>query len=127
MKLHYPWGQPPAGVDVLWRCEAKRYSYVIDADRDEYGITHPRLELVWLRVTKRTAKGAHVACLLNQNGDTFVRLWANKAFARNTVDEAVKDFIARRKRQIRILEGQLNRAKVELALTEPHPLRAPLP
>lgn len=110
MKLHFPWGTADPEEDVLWRCEAKRYSYVIDADRDEYGVTDPRLELRWLRVYKRTPKGAWLA-------DRLVILSHNKAYARNTVDEAVKDFIARRKRQIAILEGQLQRARRDLNLT----------
>lgn len=118
MKLHFPYGQPPAGVDVLWRCEAKRYSYVIDAEAEEYGISDPRLELRYHDVVKRTERGAYIRAQHYTHPPLLlVRLWANKAFARNTVDEAVKDFIARRKRQIAILEGQLNRAKVELALT----------
>ncbi len=120
MKLHFPWGQPPEGVDVLWRCEAKSYSYVVDAEREEYGVTDPRLELRWLIVLRRTARGAYIAPQDYTQPDTgvLVRLWASKAFARETVDEAVKDFAARRKRQVAILEGQLSRARHELALTE---------
>ena len=118
MKLHFPFGQPPEGVDVLWRCEAKRYSYIIDADRGEYGVTDPRLELRWLKVTKRTPKGAYIHLMdCRTGGDQLVILSRNKAFARNTVDEAVRDFTARRKRQIAILEGQLQRAQRELNLT----------
>ncbi|AEI71029.1 hypothetical protein [EBPR siphovirus 2] len=118
MKLHFPCGQPPEGQDVLWRCEAKRYSYVVDADREEYGVTDPRLELRWFRVAKRTPKGAHVAYATTEAGGTYVGLSRNKAFARNTIDEAVRDFKERRKRQIAILKGQLSRARYELALTE---------
>lgn len=117
MKLHFPYGPPPEGADVLWRCEAKCYSYVIDADREEYGVTHPRLKLRWFEVERRTPKGAYIKSSMGVH-DQLVSLWANKAFARNTVDEAVKDFIARRKHQIRILERQLARAQAELALTK---------
>lgn len=127
MKLHFPWGQPPQGVDVLWRCEAKRYSIVIDADRDEYGVSDPRLELRFYPVIKRTPKGAYINRYAfsfsppEKEGGELVILSHNKAYARNTVDEAVKDFIARRKRQIAILEGQLQRAQRELNLTIDNP------
>ena len=91
MKLHYPFGQPPEGVDVLWRCETKRYSHLAD----------PRLELYW-----------HIRNPLDASYTDDCQL---------TVDEAVKDFIARRKRQIAILESQLQRAQRELNLTVDNP------
>ena len=118
MKLHYPWGQPPEGTDVLWRCEAKRYSYVIDADREEYGVTEPRLEAFWFKVTERTPKGAYI---LGSDRSNLIILSRNKAYARNTVDEAIRDFTARRRRQIAILKSQLQKAKQELALTSDKP------
>ena len=37
--LHYTFGQPPPDTDVLWRCEARRYSYVIDAEADVIVVT----------------------------------------------------------------------------------------
>jgi hypothetical protein len=119
MKLHYPFGQPPEGVDVLWRCEAKRYAS-FDEDGDVTYISDPKLEVRWYKVNRRTPKGAwingHWAGEIWSKGE-LVTLSRNKAFARNTVDEAVKDFIARRKRQIAILQGQLQRAERELNLT----------
>jgi hypothetical protein len=111
-KVHYPFGQPPEGMDVLWRCEAKRYSYVIDADREEYGVTNPQLELTWWSVSRRTPKGAWLH-------DKFIRLTAFKRWACNTPQEAVDCFIARKKRQIAILSNQLQRAEGDLALTAP--------
>ncbi len=119
MKLHYPFGHPHEGADVLWRCEAKRYSHIIDIDREEYSVTEPRLELTYYYVNSRTEKGAWIREDLSWA--RFINLSHNKAFARNTVDEAVKDFIARRKRQIAILEGQLQRAQRELNLTVENP------
>jgi hypothetical protein len=111
MKIHYPAGRPPAGTDVLWRCEAKRYSYAIDADGDEYGVTDPRLEMWWHRVTKRTAKGAWTC-------SRFVLLTAHKRWARSTEQEALESFQARKKKQIKILTAQLRRAEAELALLD---------
>jgi hypothetical protein len=123
VKLHFPYGQPGENQDVLWRCEAKRYSVVIDPDAEIYGVSDPRLELHYYGVIRRTEKGAYIhgpghLTRHQASSEHLVRLWANKAYARNTVDEAVKDFAARRKRQIQILERQLSRAQEELALTE---------
>lgn len=109
--MHYTFGKPPANTDVLWRCTAERYSYVVDYEADIYAITDPRLEMRWYKVEKRTPKGAWLS-------DRFVLLTANKRYACNTEEEAIESFIARRKRQIQILEGQLRKAKADLALTE---------
>lgn len=122
MKLHFPYGQPGENQDVLWRCEARRYSVVIDPDVDLYGVSDPRLELHYYDVIRRTPKGAYIhgpsSLTWNQSSSEYlVILSRNKAYARNTVDEAVRDFVERRKRQIRILEGQLQLAQEELALT----------
>lgn len=112
MKVLYRFGKPPEGVDVVWRCEAKSYSYVIDADREEYGTTAPRLEMYWHRPERRTPKGAII-------DGAFTLLSAKRSRWRNTPEEAFASFIARRKRQIEILEKQLSRARFELALTDP--------
>jgi hypothetical protein len=109
VKLHYPFGSPPEGVDVLWRCEAKRYSVVIDPEAERYGVTDPRLEVTWWRVDRRTPKGAWAA-------GRFVLLSAYRKWACNTEEEAIASFIARKRKQIRILSSQLKRAEAELAL-----------
>jgi len=116
VKLHYPFGKPPEGLDVLWRCEAKRYSYVIDPDADRYGVTDPQLELCWYAVARRTARGAWLV------GGEFQRLTAFKKRYSETEEDAVNDFKARKRKQIDIVTRQLQRAQEELALTEPHPL-----
>lgn len=111
---YFPFGQPPEDMDVLWRCDAKSYSYIIDADREEYGSTAPRIELTWHRVERRTPKGAY----LNYTDERFVPLWArNRRFA-NTPAEALADFIGRRKRQHYILNRQLRRCDYELELAQ---------
>ncbi|BBB99702.1 hypothetical protein [Bradyrhizobium elkanii] len=113
MKLHHPHGPVPEGVDVLWRCEAKSYSYVIDADREEYGVTAPRLEMRWYHVDRRTPKGAYCC-------GEFVRLTAYKKRFAETEADALRDFKARKNKQIQILSRQLVRAERELALTKPN-------
>lgn len=111
VEIHFPFGRPPEGADVLWRCEVNRYSYVIDADRDEYGTTDPRVELRWYYVERRTPKGAWLA-------GQFVLLSHRKRFAAPTAEEALADFAGRRERQIYILEKNLRKAQSELAMVQ---------
>jgi hypothetical protein len=108
--LHYPFGPTPPDTDVLFRCEAKRYSVCIDPDADQYGVTDPRLEMTWWRVEKRTPKGAWVC-------GRFVLLSATKRWACETEEEALASFIARKRKQIRILSHNLSRAQADLALS----------
>jgi hypothetical protein len=110
-KLKYPFGRPPEGTDVLWRVDGKRYSVVIDADREEYGSTPLQVEMRWYHVTKRTPCGAWL-------GSRFVRLNARKQFASNTEKEALESYIARKKRQIGILSAQLREAERGLKIAE---------
>lgn len=117
---HFPFGQPPAGVDVLWTCDAKSYAYIVDAEREEWGSTAPRIELTWAEVDRRTPKGAYLKGAYRDDfaERTFVPLWArNRRFA-NTPAEALADFIGRRKRQHYILNRQLRRCDYELELAQ---------
>jgi SRSO17 transposase len=113
MKKQYSFGQPPKGMDVLWRCEAKRYSICLDPEAERYGSSAPQLEVTWWKVDKRTSKGAWVC-------GKFVLLTARKQWASNTEQEAIASFIARKNRQISILTAQLVAAKADLALTQEH-------
>ena len=110
--LHRPFGPTPPDTDVLFRCEARRYSVCIDPDLDLYSVTDPRLEMTWWRVDKRTPKGAWV-------GGRFILLTATKRWACETEEEALASFIARKRKQIRILSHNLKKAEAELALAEP--------
>lgn len=109
--LTYPWGQPPADTDVLWRCEPKQYSYVIDAEREEYGVTTPRLEMTWHHVTKRTPCGAWI-------GGRWINLKAAKQWASNTEKEALDGLYHRNKRLRRILTARLDAANFVHGLVE---------
>ncbi len=112
VKLYYSFGQPPAGIDVLWRCEARRYSYTADADaeREVFGTTNPRLEMQWWSVKHRTPKGARL------NIGTFVNLTATKRWACNTQAEALESFMARKRKQISILSHRIVEAEKDLEL-----------
>lgn len=106
--LEYPFGHPDPGQDVLWRCEVTRYSVVIDADAERFGVSRPHPEMQWFRVVKRTRCGARLEC------GRFVRLTAHKRWACQTQQEAIESFVARKNAQIRILSAKLERAKEDL-------------
>lgn len=114
-EIQYPFGPPPDGEDIMWRCEAKSYSVVLDYETERYGSSDPVLEMLWFRVTRRTPSGARL-----DNG-RFVytdKRITRREWASNTPAEALESFRARRRRQIGILSHQLRRAEMELALTE---------
>lgn len=111
-------GRLPRG-EYLFRVEAVSYSYTVDADREEYGTTDPRLEVFALEVLRWTEQGA----TLRETTGARNR-WVNlqpgaKQYASRTVAEAVEQFASRRRAQIYILQRQLRRAERELALTQP--------
>ncbi|UPT95468.1 hypothetical protein J4G48_0040655 [Bradyrhizobium barranii subsp. apii] len=110
--VHYPRGAAPASTPVLWRCEAKRYSVCVDPDRDVYGTTPPKLEMWWWEIDRVTPKGAWVC-------GRFVLLSATKRWACPTEEEALESFMARKRKQIRILSHRLKEAEVDLALAYP--------
>lgn len=105
--------------DYLFRVEAVSYSYTVDADREEYGSTEPRLEVFALEVLRWTEQGA---TLREMSGAR--NRWVNlqpgaKQYASRTVAEAVEQFASRRRAQIYILQRQLRRAEEDLRLTQP--------
>lgn len=99
--------------DVLYRAEARRYSYTIDADADRYGVTAPELKIYRYPVLRRTPKGAWIDV---GSEPRFILLTANKRWACETEEEARESFAARRKRQIAILNAQLRQAHEDLRL-----------
>lgn len=114
-RLSYPIGEPPEGVDVLWRVDAKSYSYVVDPEQEIYGVTAPRLEMTWWKVARWTRCGARL------EWGKFVILddkISRRRWACRTQAEALASYIARRERQISLLKGQLRYAEQELALAK---------
>lgn len=102
-RISYPIGKPKEGLDVLWRCQVRHYSVIIDAEAERYG-SKLELELIWFEVLGRTAKG----CYINEGlGRRFMRLDAVKRHAWETEELAIESLIARKKKQKAILNGQL--------------------
>ena len=110
-EVQFPWSPPSDSVEVLWRCEARTYSYVTDADTDTYGSTEPVLEMHWHIVKRWTRTGARL-----ENGKlVFLHKGVtNRQWASRTPAEALASFIERRKRQVRILKRQLEYAEYQL-------------
>lgn len=107
----------PHEQGVLYRVEAVSYSYVIDADREEYGSTAPRLELFGYAVRNWTEHGA----TLEYSWSRCRRRWVDlrpgaKQWASRTARKAVEHFAERRRRQLYILARQQRCAEFELKL-----------
>ena len=76
-----------------------------------------KIHLRKLRILKRTPQGAWVSLYGDHFEDKkFVRLTARKRYACQTKQEALKSFRARKLAQIRILEGQMKKARLALKL-----------
>lgn len=92
--------------------------YGVAHGSEEYGFYSTRqLSLREFQVVKETPKGAWIEMpfLLDRR---FVRRDARKRFACPTVEEARESFMARKKRQIKILNTQLQNAQESLRLAE---------
>jgi len=102
--------------EYLYRYEDATYS----GGFDEYGDYIPgssilKVELREYGIIKRTPKGAWI----DYYGDKkFVLLTARKKFACNTIEEAKESFVARKNRQLQILEAQLNKCKSALRIID---------
>lgn len=115
--LHRTW----FGVNtpVLFRVEAQSYAYCIDPESDHWGSTDPRLELRAYRITRVTPKGFWIEAPAGPRwvpSDPDRKRWACWR-----PQDALQEFIQRRRAQVRIVERQLARARAELALAaQPH-------
>lgn len=104
------------GDAILYRVTAQSYAVCVDPDRDRYVSSDPRLELNGYRIKRVTPAGYWID---GPHGERWVRTNSpgGKEFASRTPEEALRQFIERRRAQIRIVERQLTRARAELALT----------
>ncbi len=113
--------------DIWYRYEDRLVHsgfYYDDGYTAEYGLGTARVEVVlrtffvvkrtpkgvWLDVFKRNEDDAH-----NIDGARFVLLKSHKRYACATIEEARESFIARKRKQIVIHMGVLDRAKQALA------------
>lgn len=106
-------------VGWLIRVEACRYSYILNAEYDEYGTTDPRLELFAFPVKRFTKHGATLNNIWSGARKRWVDLRPDaKQWASRTAADAIEQFADRRRRQLWILGKQIGRARNELLLAE---------
>lgn len=109
--------------EVWYRIEEKRYAASLDEFERPMGRGSLKLICYTYLVTKHTPKGVWLkAGMFSDTGSyafggkpRFVRREANKRFACPTRKEAYESFMARKKRQIRILAARLCDAEEALA------------
>lgn len=103
----------------LIRAEVVSYSYVVDADREEYGSTAGVIELWASPVERYTPCGATLADIWSGARKRWVDLRPGaKQWASPTAHEAVQQLLARRKRQLYVLSRQTRRAEYERDLAQ---------
>lgn len=103
----------PQVGDTWYRYEERRYG--VANEFDEVVSSYVQLELIELKVTKVTPKGVWVTRFLSKK---FVLTAANKRYALPTKQEALESLLARKARQIRILESNVKHAREASFLAE---------
>jgi hypothetical protein len=107
----------------LYRYYDVQYSAGIDEWDNDLGPGRVGISLMEFEIIKETKCGVWILtgyCFTSPNESIpkeyqkFVNLNANKKYACRTKEEAKESFIARKKRQIRILSAQIERARKAL-------------
>lgn len=116
----------PQVGDTWYRYEDRRYGSVNEFDEVDH--VYVKLQMTDFKVTKVTPKGVWVSAG-GMCTPRFVLLTANKRYAAPSKEEALASLLARKARQMRILETQLGHAKsaVTLAQLELAKLTPPAP
>jgi hypothetical protein len=106
--------QTDRGLGFLYRFAERRYSVVVDPELEIYS-SSLEIELEEYPILKRTPKGVWIDTGYSI-GKKFVNLTARKQFACETIEEAKKSFLARKKKQISILTHQIREAEQAIVL-----------
>lgn len=101
--------------EFLYRCESIIYAAPLDEFDRSSGEGRLELREIKFQIIKRTPKGAWIDIYGDKK---FVNLTARKKFACETIDKALESFIARKERQISILESQTRYAKRVLQMAK---------
>ena len=101
-------------IERLYRYESQRYSVVVDADADIYGVSPAKLCLQNYEVVAETPKGYWVGFFGAK--DKWVSKSSRKRFAHPTESEALEAYRIRKKAYVRHATSTLQRAKEDLAL-----------
>lgn len=101
-------------IEVWYRYREIFYSIGVDDYGDPIpGIGRIEIRLEEYPVIKKTPCGAWIETYFERR---FVNLNWNKRFAVPTIDEARKSFIARKKREIQLMESRAKTARRSLAV-----------
>jgi hypothetical protein len=104
-------------TDYLYRFESQRYSILIDADREEYGVTRAQLVVRMFPILKETPQGCWVRDLLGDK--KWVSNTTRKRLGHRTKEEAMAAYRERKKSYVKHCDARLKRAKEDLALATP--------
>lgn len=106
--------QPHLGY--AYRCFERHYAPSLD-EFDNPISGSGRVEVIYDRfpIVRRTPKGVWID---NYGERKFILLTANKKFACETLEQARESFVARKRRQIRILTAGIRSAEQAIALVE---------
>lgn len=114
-------------IEVWYRFENWQTAGAVDEFGDSCGPSHTNVRLVEFGVEKRTPKGAWLKRLYGHgphadgylSGERrFVLLSANKRFACPSIEEALVSFVARKSRQISILDARRDDARKAIAIAK---------
>jgi hypothetical protein len=96
------------GKDQLYRLEEVHYAAPLDEYEMPIGEGETRLRAMTFLVLKRTPKGAWINDYHGRR--RFVLLTARKQYASETPIRATESFVARKRRQVSILEARRRKA-----------------
>ena len=101
--------------DIWYRCDGTSYAALVDEFDNPAGCGRPGVNTHPMKVIRETPKGVWLEAF---GAPRFVRTDARKKYASPTEEEAILSFIARKRRQSRILTAQLETVKelTDLAL-----------
>jgi len=124
LKVEYDWDDCSDVVkeveECAYRYEEVRYSWGVDEWENALPGHDLKVYLRSYKIIKRTRKGIWIKLFKYSplEDKKFVNLTSRKKFACLTKEEAIDSFIARKKRQTLILNGQLKDANEALEMAE---------
>ena len=113
-RLLYVFDQPEEGRDVLWRADP-HWTVGVNEFGDPLPASFEGIRLTWYPVVRRTPAGAWISeGPWSAERDRWVGLGRRKRYACETAKEALTSLLTRRRRQIRVLNAQIERAEREM-------------
>lgn len=102
-------------TQLAYRYYTQRYSIIVDAEREEFATSDPKLVLMDYPIIKHTKCGFWI----DEHGkNKFVRIGAKRQYAHLTKFEALRSLVARKKSYVSHSHKRLQLAKEELSAAE---------